>query len=73
MSHNKKGKLLGDKSQEISRVSSILFNATEGKFAAQPFPSCLPQDVLDGWVLSCLLEGFGDLKGLPSLRAVLGW
>lgn len=75
MSRSKRGKLLGDESWEISKVSSILFNAEEGKCAAQPFPSCLPQELLDGWMLSCLWEGFGDFKGLtlPSHRAALGW
>lgn len=63
MSHNKRGKLLGRESWEISRVSSILFNPMEGKCATQPFPSCLPQDLLDGWMLSCLLEGFLGFQG----------
>ena len=74
MSHNKREKLLGDESWGISKVSSILFNPTEGKRAAQPFPSCLPQDLLEERVLSCLLEGFWDFKGLtlPSHRAALG-
>lgn len=57
MSHSEKGKLLGDKRQEINRVSIIVFNATEGKFAAQPFLSCLPQDVLDGWMGALMPPG----------------
>lgn len=75
MSHNKRRKLLGDETWEMSKVSSILFNPTEGKCAAQPFPSCLPQDLLEGRVLSCLLEVVWDLKGLmlPSHRAALEW